>query len=46
MPNQKKAYQRPQLKTHGDLRQLTQSGTRQGAEVKDGGGDGLKTPKP
>ena len=43
---EKKTYTPPRLLNFGDVRRLTQSGSRNGNEVIGSGGDGLKTPKP
>lgn len=42
----RKQYASPELQCYGDVRSLTQSGTKQGAEGGTGGGVQDKTPKP
>lgn len=44
--SEKKTYTPPNFVSFGDVRSLTQSGSRNGNEVVGGRGDGLKTPKP
>jgi hypothetical protein len=44
--SKKRTYTPPKFVSFGDVRSLTQSGSRNGKEIVGGGGDGLKTPKP